>query len=71
MSFKLLNQPYPFTTSEKKKVIQAFLFGLFVFIFLAIFQPFDAQGLSLKFEGANVEEIPVSRSYVAEIKAAL
>jgi hypothetical protein len=40
MSFKLLNQPYPFTTSQRKKVIQAFLFGLFVFLFLLIFQPF-------------------------------
>ncbi|MBK9413892.1 MAG: LytTR family transcriptional regulator DNA-binding domain-containing protein [Bacteroidetes bacterium] len=40
MTLQLLNQPYPFSLSQKKKLIQAFMFGLFVFLFLAIFQPF-------------------------------
>ncbi|MGB0431311.1 MAG: LytR/AlgR family response regulator transcription factor [Bacteroidia bacterium] len=38
MSF--LNRPYPLETNYKKQLIQALLFGLFVFIFLYGFKPF-------------------------------
>lgn len=38
MSF--LNRPYPLETNYKKQLIQAFLFGLFVFLFLYGFKPF-------------------------------
>lgn len=31
----------------------------------------NAQGLSLRFEAPDAEEIPVSRAYVPQIKAAL
>lgn len=40
MTNQILNQPYPFATSQRKKLVQALFFGLFVFLFLAIFQPF-------------------------------
>ncbi|MEQ8907731.1 MAG: LytTR family DNA-binding domain-containing protein [Vicingaceae bacterium] len=36
----LLQQPYPLHLSWKKEIISAFLYGLFIFGFLYIFQPF-------------------------------
>jgi hypothetical protein len=40
MNFRVLKEAYPFNNSKKKDFISAFLFGLFVFLFLFIFQPF-------------------------------
>ncbi|MFK7949351.1 MAG: LytTR family transcriptional regulator DNA-binding domain-containing protein [Saprospiraceae bacterium] len=35
-----LNKPFPFINKTKDKILIAFLFGLFVYIFLIVFQPF-------------------------------
>lgn len=43
MNRAFLNQPYPFVSSTKKHIVQATLFGFFIFTFLAIFQPFGLQ----------------------------
>ena len=39
--FKYLAQPFPYAPSMKGKLAVAVLFGLFVFIFLVIFEPFN------------------------------
>jgi len=44
---KILNRPFPIIQSTKEKIISAVVFGAFIFLFLAIFQPF---GLN-NFEG--------------------
>jgi hypothetical protein len=38
---QLFNRPYCYETSTKRKVRAAVLFGVFVFVFLAFFQPFQ------------------------------
>ncbi len=43
MLLNSLQQPYPFHASSKRMLIQAFLFGLFIFLFLILFQPFGLQ----------------------------
>lgn len=43
MKANILQQAYPFNTSLRKEVIWASLFGLFIFLFLLIFQPFGLQ----------------------------
>mgnify|MGYP000580841126 CR=1 FL=1 len=40
MNWKTLNQPYPFNNELKKELLSSLLFGLFIFLFLIIFQPF-------------------------------
>ena len=40
MKRSILKQAYPFENSRKKTIVNAFFFGLFIFIFLQIFQPF-------------------------------
>ena len=40
MKLKIVNEPYPFDNSLKKDGISAFAFGLFIFLFLLVFQPF-------------------------------
>ena len=40
-----LSQPYPLNTSLKRRLINSFLFGSFVFLFLFIFQPFELSQL--------------------------
>ena len=40
MKFKLLKQPYPLVISWRKEISSAFVYGLFIFGFLAVFQPF-------------------------------
>jgi hypothetical protein len=39
----ILNQPYPFSSSLRAHVVQALLFGLFIALFLILFQPFGIQ----------------------------
>lgn len=41
MIIKILKKPYQTETSIKKKLIQSLVFGIFVFLFLFIFQPFS------------------------------
>lgn len=41
-----LRQPYPLNESLKSRLITCFLFGLFVFLFLFIFQPFELSKIS-------------------------
>jgi len=36
----ILTKPYPKSKDFKRKLLSAFMFGLFVFLFLLIFQPF-------------------------------
>lgn len=43
MSKNILQQAYPFKHSFRSHVLQAFYFGLFIFLFLIIFQPFGLQ----------------------------
>ncbi|MEX2380039.1 MAG: LytTR family DNA-binding domain-containing protein [Vicingaceae bacterium] len=43
MKANILQQAYPFNTSLRKEVIGALLFGLFIFLFLIVFQPFGLQ----------------------------
>ncbi len=43
MNTNILHQAYPFKSSLKSHGLQAFYFGLFIFIFLVIFQPFGLQ----------------------------
>jgi len=38
-----LNKPYPFVVELKKKLIISFSFGLFIYLFLAFFQPFGIE----------------------------
>ncbi len=40
-----LNKPYPFVTSLKKKLLTSLLFGLFIYIFLLVFQPFGLENI--------------------------
>jgi len=40
MKWNVLNQPYPFDVSVKKTFVYSISFGLFIFLFLAVFQPF-------------------------------
>ncbi len=40
MRRNILFQPYPFNPSKKRAVFNALTFGLFIFLFLALFQPF-------------------------------
>lgn len=40
MRRNILFQPYPFNPSKKRAVINALIFGLFIFLFLTLFQPF-------------------------------
>lgn len=40
MILKIVKEPYPFNKSLKKEILSAVVFGLFVFLFLQIFQPF-------------------------------
>lgn len=43
MKANILHQAYPFNTSWRKEIIGASLFGLFIFLFLLLFQPFGLQ----------------------------
>lgn len=40
MKWNIFREPYPFNESTKKTILSAIFFGLFVFLFLRIFQPF-------------------------------
>ena len=40
MRRNILFQPYPFNPSKKRAVLNALIFGLFIFLFLTLFQPF-------------------------------
>lgn len=50
MKWNILHEPYPFNESIRKALYSALLFGLFVFIFLWIFQPFG-----LNFYHSNIK----------------
>lgn len=43
MKANILHQAYPFNTSWRKEIIGASVFGLFIFLFLILFQPFGLQ----------------------------
>lgn len=46
MNWKTLQEPYPFDSSLKKTIISSVGFGLFVFLFLHLFQPFGLSNYS-------------------------
>lgn len=50
MNIKVLRQPYPFHASAQKILIQAGFFGVFIFLFLALFQPFGLQSYVHKYK---------------------
>ncbi len=41
-----LNKPFPFAETPKSKLVTASLFGLFIYLFLAFFQPFGINGIT-------------------------
>ena len=42
----IVNQPFPYDLSAKRKMGMALFFGLFIFIFLILFQPFQLDQFS-------------------------
>lgn len=54
MNSGILKQPYPFDVSTKKHLVQAILFGLFIFLFLWLFQPFGLQNYINKYKQLHI-----------------
>jgi len=44
---KYLNRPFPFIDKIRYQIIASFLFGLFIYVFLSIFQPFGISNITL------------------------